>query len=111
MGYSSITYFVDEVGESLGWILDLNTSRSLCWLAMDGICVCMGGVAIRGCGGVSDVVGIKLFPLPTNIPLESLSLCISCFVFFLTSIFTSPATAPKCLANLMSLNCQPRCVD
>ena len=77
--YSSIMAFVDEVGESLCWISDLNTSSSLCLPAMDGIRVCVGDVAIRGCGGVSDVVGIKLLPLPTNLPLESFSQCISCF--------------------------------
>lgn len=60
---------IDEVGESLGWISDLNTSESLCLPTMDGIRVCVGGVALRGHGGVSDVVGIKLFPLPTNLPI------------------------------------------
>jgi len=78
---SSIMDFIDEVGESLGWISDLNTSGSFCFPAMDGIQVCVGGVALRGRGGVSDVVGIKLLPLPTNLPPESLSLCISCFCF------------------------------
>jgi len=81
MGSSSIMAYVDEFGESLGWISDLNTSGSLCFLAMDGIRVCVGGVELRGRGGVSDVVGIKLLPLPTNLPLEYISLCISCFCF------------------------------
>jgi hypothetical protein len=69
-------------------------------------------VESRNRGEVSGFVGIKLLPRPTNLPLESLSLRISCFelmmvfFFFLTSICTSPAMTPKCLANLMSLNCQ-----
>lgn len=46
---------------------------------MDGIRVCVGGVALRGHGGVSEYVGIKLLPRPTNLRLESLSLCMSCF--------------------------------
>ena len=66
---SSITALVDEVGESLGWISDLSTSGSLCLLANDGIWVWVGGVALRGHGGVSDDVGIKVLPLPTNLPL------------------------------------------
>lgn len=65
--------FVDEVGESLRWILDLNTSGSLCLPIRDGIRVYVGGVALRGHGGVSDVLGIKI-PLSTNLPLEYLSL-------------------------------------
>lgn len=69
MGSSSIMASIDEVGESLGQISDLNTLGSLCWLVMDGIRVCAGGVALRGHGGVSDLVGIKLFPLPTNLSL------------------------------------------
>jgi len=32
----------------------------------------VGGVALRGHGGVSGDVGFKLLPLPTNLPLESI---------------------------------------
>ena len=74
---------------------------------MDGIRVCVGGVALRGHGGVSDVVEIKLFPLPTNLPLEYLSLCISCVCVCVcvsskeikTLIYTSLAMVAKCLVN------------
>jgi len=33
IGFSSIRASVDEVGEVLDWISDLETSRSLCWPA------------------------------------------------------------------------------
>ena len=82
---------------------------------MDGIRVCVGGVALRGRGGVSDVVGIKLFPLPTNLPLESLSLCISyfcCFFYFLLLSKRNkdfylhfPDKDAKMFINLIILNC------
>lgn len=75
-----MNYSVDEVGESLGWIYDHKTSGTLCF--KNGIWVCDGGVALRGLGGVSGVVGIKLLPLATNLPLEYISLFISCFCLF-----------------------------
>ena len=72
--YSSGTTSVDEVEESLGWIYDLKTSGSLCLTAKNGIWVWDDGVELQGLDGVSGVVGIKLLPLATNLPLESLSL-------------------------------------
>lgn len=103
MGSSSyIMAYVDEVGESLSWISDLNNSGSLCLLVMDGIRVCVGGVAIRGQGGVVDVVGIKLLPLPKNLPIESLPYSYHVFVFNYEKINTSICAllemVPKCLS-------------
>ena len=72
---------IDEVGEYLSLISDLNTLGSLCFPAMDGIRVCVGGVALRGHGGVSGDVGIDLLPLLTNLPLEPLSLYIYIYIY------------------------------
>ena len=36
---------------------------------MDGMRVWVDGVGLRGHGGVSGVAGIKILPLPTNLPL------------------------------------------
>jgi len=57
--FSPRTNLVDEVGDSFDWISDPGISRVL--------------------GGVGGVVGIELLPLAINLPLESLSLCISLF--------------------------------
>ena len=105
--YSSGTTSVDEVEESLGWIYDLKTSGSLCLPAKNGMQVWVDGVALRGLDGVSGVVGIKL------LPIESLSLCMSFYMFLLflcllfffrlrdkVSIYTSSETTPKCLFHL-----------
>jgi len=75
---SSRTALVDEAGDPLNWIYDLRTSGSL-WLVKCGIWVWDGGVSLLILGGVSGVVGIELMPLAINLPLESLSLCISFF--------------------------------
>ena len=55
-----------------------------------------------GLGGTSGVLGIKLLLL-MNLPLESLSLCMSLFLGGKKQnylVFTSPATAPKISAQL-----------
>lgn len=71
-----------EVGESLDWISDLCTLGSLCLPANDGMWVWLDCVALRGLSGVSSDIGIELLPLFTNLPLESLSLCINIFYHF-----------------------------
>lgn len=77
VGFSSITALVEEVGEVLDWIANLETSRSLC-RPLKGIWVWVGGES-RNHGGVSGFVGIKHLPRPTNLPQESLSLRMSFF--------------------------------
>jgi len=62
----------------MDWIYDLKTSRSL-RCPTNGIRVSVGGVELRSHGGVSGFIKIKLLPRPTNLPLESHSLRISCF--------------------------------
>ena len=70
---------VEEVGESLGWISYLFTLGSLCLPENDGMRIFEDGVTLRGLVGVSGDVRIELLPLLTNLPLESLSLCINDF--------------------------------
>ena len=72
---SSRTASVDKVGNCLDWIYHLRNSRCL-WL---GIWAWDGCVSLFSLGGVGALVGIELLPLAINIPLESLSLCISIF--------------------------------
>ena len=69
-------------------------------------------MVLRGRGGVSGDVGIKLLPIPTNIPLESLSLCTSflfCFVFLIKierkkySYIHFPENNAKMFGNLIDL--------
>lgn len=67
----------EEFGESIGWILDLCTLWSSCLPANYGMRALVDGVALRGLVGVSGDVGIEILPLLTNLPLESISLCIN----------------------------------
>ena len=46
----------------------------------------MDGVALRGLYGVSGVFRIKILPLATNLPLESLSLRMLIFFMFLVCV-------------------------
>ena len=59
VGFSSITASVEEVGEVLDWISDLETSGSLC-RTLNGIRVWVGGVESRIHGGV-DLWELKFF--------------------------------------------------
>lgn len=70
---SSTTTYVNEVGESLGWISYLSPSRSLCLPVMDGMWVLVDDVPLHGIVEVVGDVGIELCPLPllTNVPPES----------------------------------------
>lgn len=73
VGFSSITASVEEVGEALGSISDLDTLGSL-FRSLNGIRDWVGGVESRNHGEVRGFVGIKLLPRPRNLPLESISL-------------------------------------
>jgi len=77
-------------------------------------------VESRNHGEVSGFVGIKLLPHPKNLPLESLSLRLSCFKLMLVFLFNSYSYFPSNVAKMFSqfkvsklsiINCQPRKVD
>lgn len=69
VGSSTIIY-VDELGESLGWILDLYTWGIFFLPANNGMHVSKGGVALFFLVALCGDVGVELRLLFTNLSIE-----------------------------------------